>query len=258
MCFLKLIAQLLESVRATIQQEVEIDFGRRRLYMLLMQLFKPLDIALNVVLARFAYRRLTVHREFKKQFVKSVPAFWFVSFDAYEALQVQLAAEGEPYNRRNHERRALASGFIEDGTGFVKKLCRSEHFLRVGGDQTTHAPSSLGSLRFATRGTVRKAFALNSSQCVVGTLLIVNAKGLAVVMAEVKFVNVALQVGFADVVIRPDKPALQEREESLHRVRVDVAAHVLFLGVIHAAMRGALPLKAALAIRAAVELEFGD
>jgi hypothetical protein len=39
------------------------------------------------------------------------------------------------------------------------------------------------------------------------------------------------------VVIRPDQPALQNREEALDRVGVNVAAHVFDDGVLYGAVR---------------------
>lgn len=55
--------------------------------------------------------------------------------------------------------------------------------------------------------------------------------GFAVVVAEVKFRGVALQMLRANVVERADDAALEDREKAFNRVRVNVASDVVSFGV---------------------------
>src|SRR3954451_14876738 len=76
---------------------------------------------------------------------------------------------------------------------------------------------------------IGQALADDPGDCLLCTLGILDAKGRALVVAEVELAEVALQVLRADVVIGADQAALQDREVRLDRVRVpEVAAHVLF------------------------------
>lgn len=81
-----------------------------------------------------------------------------------------------------------------------------------------------------------------------GALLIVHAKGLAIVVAEVKLVHVALQMLLAHALVNARKAALEDREVAFDRVRRDVAANVLIAAMRHGLMRRKLAVE--LAIRA--------
>jgi hypothetical protein len=83
-----------------------------------------------------------------------------------------------------------------------------------------------------------------------GTVLIVHAKGLAIVVAEVKLVHVALQMLLAHALVNASKTALQDREVALNRVRRHVAANVLFA----ATGRGLMGCKLAVKLGVPAEL----
>jgi len=53
------------------------------------------------------------------------------------------------------------------------------------------------------------------------------------IITEVKFREVALQVRAADVVIRADDPALEDAEIPLNRIRVRAATDVFASRVVH-------------------------
>lgn len=61
---------------------------------------------------------------------------------------------------------------------------------------------------------------------------IAKTKRRTVIVAEVKFRQVALQVRAADVVIRADDAALEDREVTLNGVRVCAATDVFASAVI--------------------------
>jgi hypothetical protein len=68
-----------------------------------------------------------------------------------------------------------------------------------------------------------------------------DVRVLAIVMAELKFVQIERQIFGADVVICPDDSALQERPEVFDVVRVNLAAHVFTCFVIDGLVREGLP-----------------
>ena len=69
-----------------------------------------------------------------------------------------------------------------------------------------------------------------------GALLIVHAKRLAMVVAEVELVYIALQVLLAYALVNARKAALEDREVAFHGVRSHVAANVLIATMCHGLM----------------------
>src|SRR5262245_11812814 len=85
------------------------------------------------------------------------------------------------------------------------------------------------SLRACVSPPIREALAVDLLENGNGTLLIIHAKGLAVVIAEVKLIHVALQVLFRHALVNARKPALEDGEETLRRVGVDTAGTDIFI-----------------------------
>src|SRR5438309_1192965 len=77
-------------------------------------------------------------------------------------------------------------------------------------------------------GQALSADALEQFCC---TRLVVESEFLAVVVAKIVFVHVALKMLFADVLVNPFKAALHDRKETLDRIGMHIAAHVLFQAV---------------------------
>jgi hypothetical protein len=61
-----------------------------------------------------------------------------------------------------------------------------------------------------------------------------NVMVLPVVVAELKLIQVERKVLLADVVVRPDDAPLEQRPERFDVVRMNVAAHILIFGMLHA------------------------
>lgn len=80
---------------------------------------------------------------------------------------------------------------------------------------------------------IGQAFSRNLAQRGIGTLGIGDALGRAMRKAEVKLVDVARQMRFADVVIGAEQPALEKPEVGLDGVAVNVTASVFARKVIH-------------------------
>src|SRR5271163_654784 len=70
---------------------------------------------------------------------------------------------------------------------------------------------------------------------------IVDAQPFAVVVAVVEFVEIAMQVMLAHVLIRAVEPTLEDREEAFGGVGVDIAAHVFLLTVLDVVVAGEVP-----------------
>ena len=64
---------------------------------------------------------------------------------------------------------------------------------------------------------------------------------LPVVKSELKLRQIERQIFFADMMVRAEDSAFQERPERFHIVRVNHAAHVLALAMVHGFMRKPLP-----------------
>src|SRR6266581_1898574 len=60
----------------------------------------------------------------------------------------------------------------------------------------------------------------------ISALCVIHAKRRAVVVSEIEFRNVPLQMLFTNMVIRPNQTTLEQREKAFNGVRVDRAAHV--------------------------------
>jgi hypothetical protein len=78
-----------------------------------------------------------------------------------------------------------------------------------------------------------------------GAAHVVNAKPLAVAVAEIKLGQIALQVRFAHMLVNAVNPTFQDREEAFHAIGGDeavaFAAGVFILAVIDGLMRGEVP-----------------
>lgn len=84
---------------------------------------------------------------------------------------------------------------------------------------------------------IRQALADDALEQLVGAGAIIDAKGLALVVAEVEFGEIALQVLRRHVVVRADDPALEDRKEVLNRVGVVEAARAdVFFGRVPSRM----------------------
>ena len=73
-----------------------------------------------------------------------------------------------------------------------------------------------------------------------GARLVVHAKRHALVIAEIELAKVTLKVLRADVVIGADDAAFEDREISLNRIGVSVAANVLIGAVVDRFVAGEL------------------
>src|ERR1051326_9002692 len=96
------------------------------------------------------------------------------------------------------------------------------------------------SLRRRVSPPIRQAFPVQLLENGNGALIVAVSERLTVVVAEVKLVNVALQVLFAHALVNASEAALEDREESFNRVRRDDivkrAAHVFVASVRDALM----------------------
>ena len=66
---------------------------------------------------------------------------------------------------------------------------------------------------------------------------------VAIVESETELREIQRQIFFTDVVVGAENPALQERPERFHRIRVNDAANVLAFAMIHGLMRKLLPAR---------------
>ena len=85
---------------------------------------------------------------------------------------------------------------------------------------------------------------LRALQCALCAGGIVNAKLLAIAVAEIELRQIAMQVRLADVLIDAINAALQDREKALDRVGVNIAAHILVVAVRDGAVRSKIPADA--------------
>ncbi len=96
------------------------------------------------------------------------------------------------------------------------------------------------SVRGFVRLSIHQALALGAAKQGFGALYIANPEGGTGVVPEVKFAQVAMQMGFADMVKRAEDAALQNGEMALNGVRVNIVADVLANGMIDAGVTGEL------------------
>lgn len=88
---------------------------------------------------------------------------------------------------------------------------------------------------------IRQALALCAFERKGSALHVVHAKLLAVAVAEIELAQIAMQMGFAHVLINAVHAAFQDREESFYGVGVSVAAHVFVGIVLDGAVRCKIP-----------------
>src|SRR5690606_37848021 len=79
---------------------------------------------------------------------------------------------------------------------------------------------------------IGEALPADASQGLVCALVVSDAEGDALVVAEIEFRQIALQVLLADVVIGAVDAALEDREIALDRVGVGLAANVFLDPVV--------------------------
>ena len=79
---------------------------------------------------------------------------------------------------------------------------------------------------------IGEALAADILQCHSSALGIVKSEGLARILTEVKFVYVALKVGFADAVERASQTTFEQREGRFDGVRSHVTARVFLCAVV--------------------------
>src|SRR5262245_28492168 len=93
--------------------------------------------------------------------------------------------------------------------------------------------------RFSAKSPpIREALALNLRKGLDSALVIVHAERVAVGVAEVKLLQVALKMGFRNVMVRAVDAALQKSEVRLNGVRVNAArTRVLARAVVRGFVR---------------------
>src|SRR5579863_1932811 len=89
------------------------------------------------------------------------------------------------------------------------------------------------SVRGFVRPSIGEALADDAFQQSSGALFVVNAKRRTLIVAEIKFSKIALQVLLADVVIGADDAALEDGEISFNAIGMSVAANVFISAVIY-------------------------
>lgn len=77
----------------------------------------------------------------------------------------------------------------------------------------------------AVSRSIGQPLALDALEDLVGALLVVDPKGDAVVVTEVEFRQIPMQVLFLAVLINAARPSLENREEAFGAVHMHVAAH---------------------------------
>jgi len=92
---------------------------------------------------------------------------------------------------------------------------------------------SISCLRRFTNPPIGEALAADVLQNCIGSLLIRHAEGRAVRVTEGKLFAVALKVRLGNVVVRADDTAFEQTEERFNAVRMDLAAHVFAIGMVH-------------------------
>jgi len=97
---------------------------------------------------------------------------------------------------------------------------------------------------------IGEAFARDAAHNGIGTLLVAEAERHAIVVAEIEFAKVSLQMLLAHVMVDTIDPALEDREVALDRIGVGIATDVFADGVNDRLMTGEfladLPIDAAL------------
>ncbi len=81
---------------------------------------------------------------------------------------------------------------------------------------------------FANSGAISEALANDTNQSNLGPGYVVNAKANPVIIAEVEFADVAVQMGLRAVLVDALHAALEHAVKAFNGVCVNVAAHILF------------------------------
>jgi hypothetical protein len=85
---------------------------------------------------------------------------------------------------------------------------------------------------------IRETLSSKAPQREIGAGFIVNAKGNAGILAEIKLSQIAVKVLCVDVLIDANQTALQDRKETFERVGVYVIPYPFELGMVHSVMAG--------------------
>ena len=88
---------------------------------------------------------------------------------------------------------------------------------------------------------VREALANDALQQFTCSLLVIYLKGDAVVVAEVEFGQIAVQVFTAAMLINAVHAALEDTEKAFNGIGTGIAPHPLVLAVVHAFMQAPPP-----------------
>src|SRR5579863_7929730 len=86
----------------------------------------------------------------------------------------------------------------------------------------------------ATSCFVGQPLALCADQRAIGTGLVVVSHLDPIVVAEIKFCEISVEVLLFNVLINTDQAALEDREEAFEGVGVHVAAHPFLFGMVNA------------------------
>jgi hypothetical protein len=89
---------------------------------------------------------------------------------------------------------------------------------------------------------IRQPLAFRAPDRAIAALGIVHAKRGTIAVAEIKFVQVTLQVLLAAMLIRTPHPALEHPEEALNRVGRHVASRIFLRAVFDLFVLGKLPI----------------
>ena len=84
---------------------------------------------------------------------------------------------------------------------------------------------------------IGEALAFDALKSSGGTLSIGNAKSRTVIATEREFVEVAVKMGFAAMLIDADHAAFEHREHAFDCVRVDIATSIFLGRVLHGLVR---------------------
>ena len=89
-------------------------------------------------------------------------------------------------------------------------------------------------MREFTRLSIGQSLPFDALEGFCGALAVLNAKAGTIVVSEIELREIAMQMGFADRMIRSDDPALEDAEKVFDRVRVNktAKARILVGGVI--------------------------
>jgi hypothetical protein len=85
---------------------------------------------------------------------------------------------------------------------------------------------------------IGQALAFDANQRAIGPLDVIDPKLGAVILAEIEFGQVPIEMLVVDVLVNADKAALEDREEAFKGVYVNVTPDVFALGVIDALVLG--------------------